>query len=233
MSSSPADYTAVLRSLMQKAEIASFKALGKMANVSDWQIEQLRRGKAAHMRAEVLHRISQVLQISLVKLLAQFSELHPLDSGSGKDQSQEVSKKSVDETVLRQEYQRLQAQLQAQQESLKQEFQQASLQILESWLLQFPTAAYAAQQNPQVPAVRLLPLMLPVEQLVKSWGIESIAPVGSELSYDPQQHQLMEGVAQPGDRVRVRYTGYRQGDKLLYRAKVSLITENPIAEKKI
>jgi hypothetical protein len=34
-------------------------------------------------------------------------------------------------------------------------------------------------------------------------------------------HQLLEGTAQPGDLVKVRYTGYRQGDKLLYRVKVS------------
>lgn len=221
----PPDYTSVLRSLMQKAKIASFKALSKAADVSDWQIEQLRRGKAAQMRVEVLHQISQALQISLVELLTRFSELRNLDAELGKGQSQGTAEKQTCETVLRQEYQRLQVQLQAQQESLKQEFQQASLQILESWLLQFPTAAYAAQHNPQVPAIRLLPLMLPVEQLVKSWGIESIASVGSELSYDPQQHQLMEGMAQPGDRVRVRYTGYRQGNKLLYRAKVSPITE--------
>lgn len=229
MSSFPSpDYTSVLRSLMQQAEISSFKTLGKAANVSDWQIEQLRRGRAAQMRIEVLHRISQTLQVSLVELLTRFSELPNLDSGSRKGQSQGAAEKQADETVLRQEYQRLQLQLQVQQESLKQDFQQASLQILESWLLQFPTAAYAAQQNPQVSAVRLLPLMYPVEQLVKSWGIESIAPVGSELSYDPQQHQLMEGVAQPGDRVRVRYTGYRQGDKLLYRAKVSPVTEEEL-----
>jgi hypothetical protein len=31
----------------------------------------------------------------------------------------------------------------------------------------------------------------------------------------------MEGHAEVGDRVRVRYTGYWQGEKLLYRAKVS------------
>jgi hypothetical protein len=31
----------------------------------------------------------------------------------------------------------------------------------------------------------------------------------------------MEGNAQPGDFVKVRYVGYRQGEKLLHRAKVS------------
>jgi molecular chaperone GrpE (heat shock protein) len=56
---------------------------------------------------------------------------------------------------------------------------------------------------------------------LQEWGVEAIASVGSELPYDPQWHQLMEGIAQPGDLVKVRYTGYRIGEKLLYRAKVS------------
>ncbi len=51
--------------------------------------------------------------------------------------------------------------------------------------------------------------------------MELIAPVGAEIPYNPQQHELLEGTAEPGEPVKVRYTGYRQGDKLLYRAKVS------------
>ncbi len=47
------------------------------------------------------------------------------------------------------------------------------------------------------------------------------AIVGTELPYDSRQHQLMGGTANPGDLVRVRYAGYKQGDRLLYRAKVS------------
>jgi molecular chaperone GrpE (heat shock protein) len=124
---------------------------------------------------------------------------------------------------LRQEYDRLQQQLANQRQILWQEFQQSSVQILESLLLQLPTAAYAAQQNPQAPAVKMLPLLRPLDTLLEQWGIESIATVGAEIPYDPQQHQLMGGIAQTGDRVKVRYTGYRQGDRLLYRAKVSAI----------
>jgi molecular chaperone GrpE (heat shock protein) len=72
-------------------------------------------------------------------------------------------------------------------------------------------------------AVKLLPLVRPIEQLLQKWEVEEIAPVGAEVAYDPQLHQLLEGTAQPGEKVKVRYTGYHQGDKLLYRAKVSPI----------
>jgi len=93
--------------------------------------------------------------------------------------------------------------------------QQSSLQVLESWL---PTT-HKAQENPQLSCKITV---RPMEQLLQQWGLEAIAPVGAELSYDPQLHQLL-GRAQPGERVKVRYTGYCQGDKLLYRAKVSPI----------
>ena len=198
-------YPQRLRSLLKQAHIPSLKALSRAAEVSEWQVQRLSKGQAAKMRVESLHKLAQALRVSTVELVAEFSELAiitPTDSN------------------LQQEYQRLHIQLQQQQEILQQEFQNTSLQILESWLIQYPTAAYAAQQN-DVPASRLLPLMRPVEQLIKAWGLEAIAPVGTEIPYDPQIHQLMEGHAEVGDRVKVRYTGYRQGEKLLYRAKVS------------
>ena len=88
-------------------------------------------------------------------------------------------------------------------------------------LLQWSAAAYAAQQNPQLTAVKLLPLMRPIEQLIQQWGITAIGTVGSEIPYDPQFHQLMSGKAEPGELVKVRYVGYQQPDRLLHRVKVS------------
>jgi DNA-binding Xre family transcriptional regulator len=198
--------TRQLQKLMQQVGFSSFKALSKKAGVSERQLLRLRQGKVAQMRVETLLKISQTLQISLTDLLANFGETQVAETPD-----------------LQQEYQRLQAQLEQQRSTLMQEFQQLSLQVLESWMMQWPTAAYAAQQNQQLPAVKLLPLVRPVEQLLAEWGVEKIASVGEEIPYDPQLHQLMESTAQPGELVRVRYTGYRQGEKLLYRAKVSLI----------
>jgi len=197
---------------MQSLGVLSFKALSQRAKVSERQIQRLRQGQADKMQVQHLHKLSQALELSLTDLIAMFSSIavDQLNSQPPNDS-------------LRQEYQRLQMQLDQQREILWQEFQQSTLQSIESWLLQFPTAAYAAEQNSQVPAVRLLPLMRPIEQLLKDWGVESIAAVGSEVPFDPQLHQLMNGTANSGDLVRIRYTGYRQGDRLLYRAKVSPI----------
>ena len=226
------DYTERLRSQLQQAGLPSFRALARAAGVSDWQVSQLRQGRAAHMRVTVLTQLSQALQCSLLELLTDFSK--PPDFSELPDFSErplphssphpdQPLQPSAEIAQLRQEYDRLQTQLIAQRQTLWQEFQQTSLQTLESLLLQLPTATYAAQQNPDIPAIRLLPLLRPIHKLLIDWGITAIAPVGTELPYNPQQHQLMDGTAQPGDLVRVRYTGYAQGDRLLHRAKVSLV----------
>jgi len=205
------DYTHQLQQLMQLVGVSSFKALSQKAGVSERQLKRLRRGEVMQMQAETLLKLSQTLQIPLKELLTTFC-------GSSFPWLTESDSAT---TVLQEEYKRLQKQLEGQKISLKQEWMQSSLLILESWLIQWPTAAYAAGQNPQAPAVKLLPLLRPVEQLLREWGVEAIASVGAELPYDPQQHQLMKGTALPGDPVKVLYTGYRQGDRLLYRAKVS------------
>lgn len=192
---------------MQQVGLVSYQRLRQQAGVSDWQVRQLRQGRADQLRGESLVKLSAALQISLGELLRQFSAVQVPEAESV--------------AALRREYQRLEAQLADQRRSLQAEFQQTTLQALESWLLQWPTAAYAAQQNPQVTAVKLLPLVRPIEQLLRQWGVEAIAPVGVEIPYDPQWHQLMEGTAQPGALVKVRYTGYSQGEKLWFRAKVS------------
>ena len=66
------DFTDNLRNSMQKAGFASFKALSLAAGVSPWQILQLRRGKIALMRVEVLVKLSQVLQVSWTELVETF-----------------------------------------------------------------------------------------------------------------------------------------------------------------
>lgn len=201
------DYAPQLQRLMQQAGLGGDRQLSQKAGVSELQLSRLRRGLALQTRADILLKISQALEISLNELLATFAP------GS-------VELEQRTPTAIEQEYQRLQATLDTQRASLLEEFQLSSLQILESWMLQWPTAARKVQENQHLPAVKLLPLLRPVEKLLQQWGVESIAPVGASIPYNPQQHQLLEGTAEPGATVKVRYTGYRQGDKLLYRAKV-------------
>ena len=202
------DYSERLRSLLSPVQLSSFRELSRAAGVSLWQVNQLRQGQALHMRVEALIPISQALQISLDALIAQFSSSPSLVGAIAPPDSAEaitgeaIAKEAITAAAIA-------------------AFQDASLQTLESLLIQLPTAIHAAQQKPDIPASRLIPLLRPIDRLLQDWGIEAIAPVGAEVPYDPHRHQLMDGTAQPDDLVRVRYTGYQQGDRLLYRAKVS------------
>ncbi len=201
------DYTDRLQTLMGSIGITTYTELCQVAGVTEKVIRRLRRGQIAMMQIGTLAKIAQGLQISAAELLAQFTD--------GRSNGAE-------DAALQVEYDRLQQQLLTQRETLLQEFQQTTLQTIESWMLQWPTAAHAAQQNPTAPAVKLLPLVRPLENLLMQWGIVAIGEVGATIGFDPQQHQVMGTTPNPGDPVRVRYVGYRQGDRLLYRAKVSV-----------
>lgn len=222
-----ADYSEILRSHMQAVGLSSFKALAEAAGVSTWQVQQLRQGKVDKMRLANLQKLSQALKLSLPEFLQQFTDSPRTHQSATPTQSAQPSSEfsppldSAHIQQLKHEYERLQRQLDEQKVQLRETFQQECLQHIESWLLQWPTAAHAAKQNPDVSAVKLLPLVRPIEQLLDNWGISAIATVGEEVPYDPQQHQLIGGTAEPGNPVRIRYVGYQQGDRLLYRAKVS------------
>ncbi|MEL6440606.1 MAG: helix-turn-helix domain-containing protein [Cyanobacteria bacterium J06621_8] len=209
----------LLQDLMGQVNITSLRQLSQVAQVSRLQLLRIQQGLILNLPLKAIAKIAQALNISIDDLLQTFQQ------GSLVAESQKPTTSSPqDQSALaayQQEYQRLQQELLQQRDNLQAEFQQASLETIESWLLQWPTAATAVRQNPQLPAEKLLALVEPIEQLVAQWQVETIATVGQELPYDPQYHELMKGIVQPGELVKVRYVGYKQKDKLLYKAKVS------------
>lgn len=197
---------------MAEVGIKSFRELSRRARTSERTINKLRSGEIGNMRWSTLLALSGALTISVDNLVNIFS-----DRGDRltSDREPELER-------LQQEYDRLDRQLQQQRTTLESEFQHQSLQALESFLTYYPTAKQAAIDDPDFPATKLLPLLRSVEQLIAGWGVTAIGTVGAEISYDPQWHQLIDGTAEPGDLVKVRYVGYQQGEKLLFRAKVSI-----------
>ncbi|CAN1212277.1 HTH cro/C1-type domain-containing protein [Tumidithrix helvetica PCC 7403] len=217
LQSDPTVYTQQLRQLMQAVGIDSFRVLAEQSQLSRRAVDTIRQGKAETLKYQDLLRLSQVLQISLSDLMASFRSLP--------SSVPDVPQPSITTDEIHAEYERLKQQLEQQCQLLRSEFQQESLQILESLLLQLPTAAHAAQTNATMPARNLLPLLRPIDRLLKHWGITAIAEVGAEIAYDPHKHKLDEGGdAEIGAPAIVRYVGYEQGEKLLYRATVRLKT---------
>ncbi|MEM6610840.1 MAG: helix-turn-helix transcriptional regulator [Cyanobacteria bacterium P01_C01_bin.72] len=205
-----------LQNLMQQANISDINELSQVAKVARLQLIRIQQGLILNLSAGAIAKIAQALNISLDQLLQVFVPQYqhkesPVTSTGNREAL----------SACRQEYQQLEQKMTQLEETLTSELQQDSLAIIESWLLQWPTAVTAVRHNPQLPAVRLLALVEPVEELIKHWNVSPIATVGEELAYDPQNHQLMKGIAQPGELVKVRYVGYKQGNKLLHKAKVS------------
>ncbi len=236
------DKSQLLQQLMQKAGISSVRELIKIARVTELQLIKLQYGMLLKLPLELTLNVASALKISVDQLIETFTSSSISSVNKSQDEetvqaleslqqdNQRLQKQLEEQKAslaalesLQQEYQRLQKQLEEQKESLNQEFQQESLQILESWLLQWPTAIAIVKNNPQLPAERILPLVKPLEKLLERWGLEAIATVGEEVAYNPRQHELIKGISEIGDRVKVRYVGYKQGDRLLYRAKVSAI----------
>jgi DNA-binding Xre family transcriptional regulator/molecular chaperone GrpE (heat shock protein) len=219
------DRTLQLQALMHKVGINSFRQLYRSTGTSASTIGKLRSGNLDTLRWQTLVKISNVLQISVGELIATFGDGSilvpfakrlPAQRGSANGESRDRQL-----ATLQQEYQHLQHRFQQQQITLQSEFQAQSLQTLESFLTYFPTAKYAAEHNPNFPASKLFPLVRSIDRLISDWGVTVIGEVGVKVAYDLRWHQLIEGAATTGELVTVRYVGYRQGEKLIFRAKVS------------
>jgi transcriptional regulator with XRE-family HTH domain len=201
------DRSSQLQLLMRSVGINSYKELARSSKTSIPTINKIRTGKLGMLSWQKIVDTSNVLQISPIEFIEIFGD------GSLRSDRQELNK-------VQQEYARLQQQLQQQRETLHAEFQCQSLQVLESFLTYFPTAKHAAINDPSFPATKIFPLVGAIDRLLAQWGVSAIGSVGTEIPYDPQYHQLIDGSANLGELVIVRYVGYQQGDKLLFRAKV-------------
>ena len=207
------DRTEILRQLMKQVGISSFQILSERTGISRRAIDTLRKRNAATLRYADLAKLAEVLQIEVTEVIAKFIS----DSNNPESPISEI-------VALREEYQRLQQKLELQKFELRSQFERETIQQLESLILQLPSAGYAAQQNPNMLAKNILPLLRPIDALLQKWGITAIGAVGKEVNFDSQKHQLMEGSDEikEGDIAIVRYVGYMQGEKLLYRARVSI-----------
>ena len=215
-----------LRGLMAQAQIPSYRALEQRSGVSRSSLNHLRRGTLGTMRLATLQRLSQTLGVDLADLIArcggataQPTEAQPPWLGDP------PTTEDRDLATLRREYGQLQQRLIDQEQALRQQMQRQALGVMEPWLLMWPNAAQAAQDKPDLPASKVIPLTRPLQALLQTWAVRPIGVVGEVVPYDPQLHQPMAGTLAPGQAVQVRHLGYWHGEDLLYRAKVIPVEE--------
>ncbi len=205
------NYTDELQQIMKAASIPSYRALATQAEVSRWQIQQLRAGAIANMKVAVVLNLADALNISINELMHRFGLEHEALAA---------------DSALRQEYERLQGQMIAQMDGARSQFQSESLQTLETWLTQWPTIAKRAKdRGKDVPAANILSFVKPVEKLMAEWEVAAIASVDDHIPYDPNLHQLKGDTADPGELVHVTHTGSLHKGNLLHRAEVKKIVK--------
>jgi transcriptional regulator with XRE-family HTH domain len=131
---------------MQQAGIDSFEQLSQVSGVSQWQLNRLLAGLLPKLTIGILLKLSKALQVPLEHLLTQF------ETDNSLAQDWEVATREIPLNLdtksasFKQEYENLQQQLNTQKETLEKDFQASSIGTLESWLLQWPTAAIVAQK---------------------------------------------------------------------------------------
>ncbi len=122
---------------------------------------------------------------------------------------------------LQQQCRRLRADLEQQAAQLTGDVKDDTFRHLQTLFMNYPTAAMMAEARPTLPAKNLVPLFSPLQNLLQSWGYESIGSAWEQVLYDPQLHQSDSEDIEPGELVYIRFVGYREGDRILCPAKVS------------
>ncbi len=210
------DLSQRLKQLLFTVKLTSFRQLEIKANVSRHTICQLRDGHAEKVSYQELHRIAVALNCSVRDLVTGFASEMIASYVSATESNSGTNAGGLS----------LSPQQQVSVNIAKLELQREVIQVLESLLVQLPTAIHAAEQNPTLPAKNILPLLRPLNTLMHRWQVTTIGTVGQSLPFDPRRHTLIEGTAKSGEPVTVRYVGYEQRDKIFYRAKVSGTTSD-------
>jgi len=202
--------------LIENAGFASIEEFSAKSQIPMLQIYRLLQGLLPKINVEIFLKLSEFLKISPGQLAEIF-----FPQASPPTIERENKQDQIND--LREDFKKEYHLLQQEMDNIKQEVQRSAFYSLESLLLQLPTVTAAIQQNPDFPSVKLLPLFRPVNQLLREWNIEPIGTVGAKAVYDPPYHEILEGTAQEGDLVTVRYVGYKQGESVLYKTKISQI----------
>jgi molecular chaperone GrpE (heat shock protein) len=214
---------AALRRLMKRVNLTSWRSLSAASGVSIGQIRIVRQAQWDRLTLGTIDRLAQALHCSRTEFLEAF-EWWAVSERSNRSDASERSERSATKpdqaSVLQAECDRLREALDRQASDLNRRFQTQAIDQLESFLTFWPVAADRARRDPSLPAIKLVPLLKPIEALLASWQVEAIGAIGQLTEFDPSLHQPISDQINSGDRVRVTHCGYRHGDRLLFRAKV-------------
>lgn len=240
-----------MRQLRQgRLDNLSFLELNQVALTLDWQLEDLLRAYGVpfpslenvfqevnklHQQSEQVYQEKQALEQQLATTqtrldtiseeAAQFQERVTQLEEELQERKQgllatlEESQHEI--AQLQQQCRRLRTEAQQQADITTQEVIASSFGVIQTLLMNFPTARMMVNEKPTLPARNFIPLFLPLEKLLKKWGYEAIGAAWEQVEFNPALHQADDLTLDVGESVYVRFVGYRHGDRIICPAKVS------------
>lgn len=240
-----------MRQLRQgRLDNLTFQELNQLATTLDWTIEDLLRAYSVpfpslenvfqevnklHQQSEQVYEEKQALQNQLAttqthldtvsREAEQFQERVTQLEGEQQNREQvwqtRLEESQHEIAQLQQQCRRLRTEAQQQADTTTQEVIASSFGVIQTLLMNFPTARVMVQEKPTLPARNFMSLFLPLEKLLKKWGYESIGIAWEQVDFDPTLHQADDTTLEVGESVYVRFVGYRDGDRIICPAKVS------------
>jgi len=201
----------LLQERMQQLSIANWKTLRQKSGLTTRQLLQVRRGEVEQLPLHQLQMLAEALHWSVEDLI------HNLGILSSPGETSSVTPESLEIEQLRQQCQQLEQELQ----QLRTQERHSTFSQLQTLLTNYPTLRRIVEVKPDLPAKNLLPMLTPLENLLKTWGYQPIGSAWQQVTYNPQLHQPDTTDIQPGELVYIRLVGYRDGERILCPAKVS------------
>lgn len=122
---------------------------------------------------------------------------------------------------LNDKYEELNNQLETLPTKLKSQWQEEIFNALQYLLVNYPIAKIIAKLKPNTSIKNFIPLLKPIDELLKQWQIETIGKPWEKSYFNSEIHYSDEEKIAPNEEVYIRLVGYKQGDKILSKAKVS------------
>lgn len=207
-------HDAWLKARMGERDLPTWQALQQAAGLSKTSLQNLRRGHCQRLRWEQFEQVAQALQWPLATLLAQLDLIAAPAAPAPPETDPALEQ-------LRQECLALRQDLAQQDAASTQAATRQSFFDLQPLLTQFPTVPRMVEVQPNLPARNLLPLFNALNNWLARWEISPIGEPWQPVPFDPRLHQPDGADMEPEETVYVRFVGYRQGDQILARAKVS------------
>ena len=205
-------HDAILRERMNQLDILNWQDLAEKAGLTRFGVRLVRQGDVGKLTLDQLRRLATVLNLNFQEFDRTLSAL-PLPP--------KITTNPTEIEELKQQCLRLRDELEQQKTQLTDDFRRATFEQLQTLLTSYPAARKMAEAKPEMPAKNLSALFTPLENLLSTWGFETIGSAWEQVTYNPQLHQPDVEDITEGDLVYIRFVGYRDGDRILAPAKVS------------